>query len=186
MSYNHCTIDLETMDNRPTAAITSIACVMFNVEEMVTAEFKANVSLQSSINLGLTVGGDTMMWWLNQSKAAQDSLKDPKPIDVQLALLMLREFVKSNRASSFTCWTHATFDAPIVNYAYSLIDANSPIHYREHRDIRTLTWLGRGKPPAEEARKPDVAHCSLSDARNQADYIRNYLRYFKEALNGDS
>lgn len=177
MTFKHCTIDLETMDNRPTSAITSIACVMFNVDDEATAEFKVNVDLQSSVDLGLTLSGETIMWWMKQDKPAQLGLFTPKPIDAKLALLMLKEFIKSHRANGFTCWTHATFDAPILNYAFRLIGANSPIHYREHRDIRTLTWLARGKIMGER-KKPDVAHDSLSDARNQADYIRDHLRFF--------
>lgn len=174
MKFNHCTIDLETMGNLPTSAITAIGVVMFDLEDN-RREFEVNVSLQSSMDKGMTVQGDTIMWWMNQSKDAQNALTDPKPVDLDIALRMVDQFIRAHRAKSFTCWTHATFDAPIINYALNLCDIKPAIHYREHRDIRTLTWLNRNSGPKATMPAQLTAHRALDDARYQADYISAHL-----------
>lgn len=179
MKYPHCTIDLETMGNLPTSAITAIGIVMFDLLGN-RHEFEVNVDLQTGMDVGMTVQGETIMWWMSQSKQAQDALKDPKPIALGLALAMVNAYVKQHRMSSFTCWTHATFDAPILNLAFSKFGLRGPIHYREHRDIRTLTWLNRKINGVKENRKAMkeaglTAHRALDDARNQADYIAGHL-----------
>lgn len=176
--FKHCTIDLETMDNRPTAAITAAAVVLFNLDNEETKEFEVNIDLQSSIDKGLTVSGETIMWWMQQSKAAQDALMNPKPVDIHTGLSWLSMFINQYKANSFTCWTHATFDAPILNYAFNLCRVKNPVHYRQHRDIRTLTWLKR-QDGIKRDRPPELtAHRALDDARYQASYIRNLLNMF--------
>lgn len=179
MKYGHCTIDLETMGTLPTSAITAAAVVFFDLEGN-RQEFEVNIDLQSCMDLGMTVQGETIMWWMSQSKAAQDPLFDPKPIDVHFGLSWIDAVIRQYRAKSFTCWTHATFDAPILNNAFNLAGIRSPIHYREHRDIRTLTWLSRkingaAKKRESMASKGLTAHRALDDARNQANYIADHL-----------
>lgn len=56
-------LDLETMDTKPTAAITEIGAVRFD-NEKILSRFRIKVDLQSCIDLGLTVSGSTIMWCL--------------------------------------------------------------------------------------------------------------------------
>ena len=177
MKFKHCTIDLETLGTRPTSAITSIAVVMFDLEGN-RKDFEVNVDLQSAMNAGMTVDGETIMWWMSQSKDAQKALLDPKPVDLKIALMMVDQFIRSYKGKGFTCWTHATFDAPILNYALSLVGVAPAIHYREHRDIRTLTWLSSKLGLSESQLKFPAgltAHRALDDANNQANYISDLL-----------
>jgi len=68
-SYGHLMIDLETMGNVKNSAIVSIGAVEFNIENGdIGEEFYAVVNLQSCLDKGMVVNGDTIYWWLNQDK----------------------------------------------------------------------------------------------------------------------
>lgn len=76
----HIMIDLETMDNRPTAAIVAIGAVAFDPatgEVDTDCAFYINIDLQSSLDAGLTVSGSTVNWWLQQSEAAREEITAP-------------------------------------------------------------------------------------------------------------
>ena len=182
MKYNHITIDLETVDNRPTSAITAIGAVFFNLDSDEREKFYVNVDLQSSIDLGLTVSGETIMWWFKQSDSARKALMDPKPIDVHMALPMLNSFIDMYKSKNCVCWTHATFDAPILNYAASLVKVKPPIFYRQHRDIRTLTWLNKRNGEKMKMAPEMTANNALDDAMHQANYITNHLNSVIHAI----
>lgn len=71
----HLMIDLETMDNKPTAAITAIGAVLFNPETGEMGEtFYRRISLTSSVDYDCTMGADTVLWWLRQSIEAKTRL----------------------------------------------------------------------------------------------------------------
>ena len=173
MKFSHCTIDLETLDVQPTAVITSIAVVCFDLAGN-RAEYAVNVDLQSCFDAGLSIGPDTLQWWFKQSKGAIDAMFE-NPLDLYSALVGVSHFIKTHRKSSFTCWTHTTFDVPILSHAARVMDIQLPIHYREHRDIRTLTWLNRHNFQKSEKPAGFIAHNALHDARRQADYISKLL-----------
>jgi len=57
-------IDLETMDNRPTAAIASIGAVWFEPSgSWIGRTFNMHVDLVDCQRHGLTIGADTVLWW---------------------------------------------------------------------------------------------------------------------------
>lgn len=174
MKYPHCTIDLECLDVLPTAIITSIATVFFDLEGN-RASHAVNIDLESSMGYGgLTISPVTLKWWFKQSRAAQEAMLE-NPMDLHDALTSVAHFITANRANKLTCWTHATFDAPILNYNSHVADVHIPIHFREHRDIRTLTWLNRNN--FEKLGRPVtmIPHNALHDAQHQADYISALL-----------
>ncbi|EJE0690466.1 3'-5' exoribonuclease, partial [Salmonella enterica subsp. enterica serovar Newport] len=71
----HLMIDLETMDNKPTAAITAIGAVLFNPETGEMGEtFYRRISLTSSVDYDCTMGADTVLWWLRQSIEAKSEI----------------------------------------------------------------------------------------------------------------
>ena len=61
--------------------------------------------------------------------------------------LFLTKGGKENRI-----WSHATFDAPVLDATFRAVDKVLPWHYRDNRDLRTLfdglelTELKRGHP----------------------------------------
>ena len=70
-------VDLETLGTAPGSVILSIGAVRFDVEKGLLDEFYVNIDVESSQRLGLTIDGDTVMWWLKQSDAARAKCRTP-------------------------------------------------------------------------------------------------------------
>ena len=63
--FTHLMVDIETMGIKSNFAIISIGAVEFKIETGETGkEFYRNVTLKSSVELGLNVDADTVMWWM--------------------------------------------------------------------------------------------------------------------------
>lgn len=177
----HFTTDLETMGVSPTSAIMSIGAVAFGGEQDHT--FYVRVDLQSCLDHGLTVDGDTIYWWLDQSDAARRTLLINQ-LPLPEALAQYRYWVHKHTSRSAVCWTHATFDAPILSNAFRACGTSDPVHYRQHRDIRTLVDLTQDLG-VSEAVHVGVPHHAQHDAERQATYISRMLRAWQVASQGE-
>lgn len=170
----HYTLDLETMGVRPTSAIVAIGAAAFDYEKrIIESTFYVTIDLQSCLDKGLTVDASTIYWWLQQEEAARQALVAPQS-DLMQALCHLSRWVKDTMHKDAVCWTHATFDAPILNNAFAAINLIQPTHFRKQRDIRTLVDL-TDNLTVEHTERRGVAHNALDDARYQAEYIGNML-----------
>lgn len=177
----HLMVDIECMDNAPTAAIVSIGAVVFDPDgndlqlvdmsriggiPPLERSFYVNIDLPSCQKLGLTIGGKTVMWWLEQSQEARDALKTPTPIPLRDALSSFCEFVrKESDGDQVYMWSHATFDAPILHNAFFAIGRPAPWNFRNCFDLRTLL-RDAGSPMIADL--PELtAHDALWDAWRQ-------------------
>jgi len=172
------TLDLETMGTNGTSAILSIgACAfnrnaeMFNPNE--TAAFYVNVDLDNCLKHGLTLDAPTIHWWMKQNKKARSAFESPPPVGLKHAIKQYSDWVKDIGGRNIPCWTHATFDAPILGNACRAIqrNLNQITAYKMQRDIRTLNDL---KGYYEVDRKGEH-HNALDDAVFQAEYIWGLL-----------
>ncbi|WP_252358712.1 3'-5' exonuclease [Escherichia coli] len=90
----HLMIDLETMDNKPTSAIASIGAVFFDPETGEMGEqFYQRVSLGSCVGHGLTMGSETVLWWMRQDAEARSELLNDDCLDLPLTLANLEAFI---------------------------------------------------------------------------------------------
>lgn len=190
---NHVMIDLETMGTGQTAAIVSIGGVFFDPYEDYTDTngefdfpedlklFYKNVDLQSSIDAGLSVDGDTVMWWMEQGKEAVQALtKDPAPITLREGLTELRSWVyKTQRELAdqngvdfkqipIYSWSKGShFDYGILNNAFKVTNIRSPWLFWNIRDMRTTVahaFGDNGRPTFENI---GVKHNAMYDALSQ-------------------
>ena len=174
MAFDHVMIDLETLGTLPGSVILSIGAVLFDptkpVEECLGKEFYCVVSRHDSVNHGLTISEDTLTWWRNQSKAAQQVLHDAESEEkydtLQDALGMLAQFLPAG----VKVWSNgANFDQPLLDVAYSKINRSIPWKYYNSRCHRTILGLhpnAKGLMP-----KNDCAHNALEDAKTQANHL---------------
>lgn len=180
-------VDLETLSTSPTASILSIGAVVFGdahlskAPEGYTREFYQNVDDPTG-----TIDSDTVMWWLKQSKEAQERLlKLRAPLDE--ALYRFVHWCSMHQTGSVTglyspgerpnveFWSRSpSFDEVILQSAYVRANVFSPLNFRQSRDCRTIEALA-GFPfkPTE-----GLAHDSLSDAREQAKHVTACLAKF--------
>lgn len=157
-------LDLETMGTSPGCVILSIGAVEFT--DHIVGEFHAHIDVKSSTDAGLLLEAPTVMWWLGQSKEAQQSLLDADTVSLHDAL---EAFVDTFDWGNTRVWANgASFDFPIIKAAFEAVGGNIPWAYYNEMDHRTLKNLV-GKDVYKKLQvKPNLAHDALSDARAQA------------------
>jgi hypothetical protein len=167
-------IDLETLDVLPTATVLTIGAVKFDpfgddINEPDCERFYVKVDIDSCDRLGCTVSQDTLNWWSNQSKDAQEAAFDPEGrIDIHDALNQLYKFCWGAKR----VWSHgAGFDVIILEHLFRKIGKAVPWSFWEVRDTRTLFDLG-----INPNRPPVLKHHALEDAWNQAVGVQNVFK----------
>jgi hypothetical protein len=174
MRFTDYTLDLETFGTTATSVIVAIGCAAFrrdwlHFDATACQKFYINVNAQDCLNLGLTIDGSTLEWWMKQSDEARLALFDPRPVPLKTAIEKLTDWVSVIGGREIPCWTHATFDAPIVGNACKAIGRNlhNITSYKMQRDIRTLNDLAG----YYEVERAGTHHNAVDDAVFQAEYI---------------
>ncbi len=162
-------VELETLGTDPKSVILSIGAVTFdpeNAKEDFSNTFYVNVDPESCQKLGLVINASTVMWWLKQSKEAQDTLVKKAFISLPNAL---QEF--SNWYSKFggnLYGNGAAFDNVILANAYSACDLARPWSYSGDRCYRTIK---ANYPKIKADIFEGTKHDALSDAVHQAKHL---------------
>ena len=171
MANTDIMIDLETLATTTDATILTIGAVKFDlfgkdIEEPAMDSFYVRVDLDSCDELGLAVNDDTIAWWAQQSKEAQDEAFGTEGrIHIRDAMEKLYKFCWGAKR----VWANgACFDIPICETAYRRLNKAIPWSFWQIRDVRTAFDL------AIDPKRPTVtAHHALQDAYNQAVGIQN-------------
>ena len=164
-------IDLETLATSPDAAILTIGAVKFDpfgkdIEEPAMDSFYVRVDLDSCDEIGLATSDDTIAWWANQSKEAQEeAFGTDNRLHIREAFDKLYKFCWGAKR----VWSNgAGFDIVICDHVYKKLNKASPWNFWQARDVRTAFDLGI------DPKRPTVtAHHALQDAYNQAVGIQN-------------
>ena len=166
-----CMIDLETLNTTPDATILTIGAVKFDpfgreLQEPKMESFYCKVDVDSCDRIGLTTSDDTIAWWAQQSKEAQEAAFDSEGrIDIEEAFARLYKFCWGAKR----VWSNGScFDIIICEHVFRKINRAVPWKFWEVRDVRTAFDLG-----INPQRPPVTAHHALEDAWNQAVGIQN-------------
>jgi|AGFT01.1.fsa_nt_gi hypothetical protein len=93
----HLMIEIEAMDDKPTAAVTAIAAIFFNPGTgEVGKTFYRRISLDDAMNNGGTVSAAAIKWWLQQPSEERDQLLFEDCQDIELAVCDFYDFVNKN------------------------------------------------------------------------------------------
>lgn len=175
--YRHLMVDLETMGNKSNAPIVSIGAVFFNPNTGNTgAEFYTAVSLESSMLLGGVPDAGTIIWWLKQSPEARSAIAMADTMPLIDALELFSDFISENSDAGpdVQVWGNgASFDNVILRSSYDRANIECPWKFRNDRDVRTMTELGKdiGINPRYDIPFDGDMHNALSDARHQVKYV---------------
>ena len=174
MANTDIMIDLETLATSPDAAILTIGAVKFDpfgddVNDPKCVKFYTRVDLDSCDKIGLVTNDDTIAWWANQSKEAQDeAFGETDRVDIVDAMHQLYKFCWGAKR----VWSHgATFDIVICEHIFRKIGKAIPWSFWEVRDTRTLFDIG-----INPNRPPVLKHHALEDAWNQAVGVQNVFK----------
>jgi hypothetical protein len=170
MEMNNLMIDLETLGNRSGCVITSIAGVEFDINTGVTGrEFYEKITIQTCLDLGLFIQGDTLKWWFNQDKEAQQELfKDTQ--NLVKVLYDFKMFIDELKPADLQIWGNSNrFDLGILAKAYYVAGHKEiPWKYALERDVRTLVSF----KPEIKRNEPfvGVKHNPIDDCKHQIKY----------------
>jgi exodeoxyribonuclease VIII len=168
-------VDLETVDNGPMSAIVAIGAVEFD-ETGIGEMFYTPVNGKSCVDMGMTIGYDTVMWWLKQSDDARKAISNGG-VGIQTALVMFSNFVTNGNVKDVRVWGNgATFDNVILNSAYKLAGIERPWSYRGDRCYRTMKDM---YPFIKAVDTGGTAHNALDDAKYQALHMSKILAHLK-------
>lgn len=164
----HVMLDLETMDSKPTAALTAIGAVEFDINTgAVLSDFYVKVNLQSSMDAGLTVSGSTINWWLVQNEQARTEMaKEGTPIRDALA-----QFAAWINPDAEVWGNGAAFDNAILANAYAKTGIAQPWKFWNDRCYRTI----KSMHPDVKLERLGTYHNALDDARSQAVHLATIL-----------
>jgi exodeoxyribonuclease VIII len=163
----HLMCDVETLSTSPNAAVISIAAVVFSPFEnnekngydipysdvSKLPHYHSNITFQSALTCGLSVDGDTIAFWLKQTKEIQDGLFSPPQISLKEAIRwflgwfqeqenLVRDY--SGDQEKMKVWGHgATFDPVILGNVIRKCGYEVPWKYYNVRDTRTLFDLAQ-------------------------------------------
>lgn len=176
-----CMLDLETLGRTADSVILQIGLCRFNIRTGEMDEgFEVNIDLQDSIRQGFSLDGSTIEWWLRQDPAVQRAVVAIPKYPVKVALRKAAQYMKGCE----TLWSHATFDAPMLAYYFTKMNVRMPIHYRGHRDIRTLVDLAglQGGEFKEYYKVTAPRHTALADCQRQIGYCHKCWKRIMEVL----
>lgn len=159
-------LDTETLDTASSAVILSIAAVEFD-DQNLGRRFHQRIDIDSCLKHGLTVSGNTIAWWMDQSAEARKIFQTPgRPLD--RVLIDFATWIDWSQVDEV--WANGSdFDGPIVANAYRAIGAgNPPWAYFKLRDYRTIRKMYPKDVVVAATVEPLVKHDALEDAIAQA------------------
>lgn len=177
----HLMIDNETIDITPSAVVTQIGIVAFNITSNdILATHKTFVDIDDQLINGRTIAGDTFKWWLKQSEAArrvQWEADDSPSQDFAMGniAITINEWIKKFGPIEGVWSNGATFDIPQIESMMNQSQVQIPWGFWQHRDIRTLDFLS----PMSHRPTAEIAHDALSDAIAQTLWVQNMYKDIK-------
>ncbi len=136
---NYLGLKIETLDVSTTAAIISIAAVVFTKESGITDSFHINISSDQK-SYGRTVSNDTVKF----IKGLPDDIKkqiSSDRVDLPYALNALSHFIKSKNVKLYPCSFNSLFDIAILKSAYETCEIDLGFNVFNVIDIRTIYTL---------------------------------------------
>lgn len=171
-------VDTETLDIKPTAVVTQLAFIVAPTRDLteVLAFDSWYLPLQPQLDSGRTIGGDTLIWWMDQSDEARAKFKENRGGDSDVLVAFVRSFIR--KVDMAIQEAHSTggkvdivakgpqFDIVIIESLISLCGEEAPWKYNWISDLRTL--MNRAEVHTDDVKHDDIVkHVALEDCRLQ-------------------
>lgn len=158
-------VDLETLGPTPGSVVVSIGAVAFDPKSnALGSQFYAVINPASAQAAGLTIDGETVLWWMDKSDAARAALTNGPTFGLRETLISFSTWWQQHEGVRF--WGHgANFDDPVLAAAYRAAGLKPPWRYSNSRCTRTVFDMAGSSGPDRAA---GVHHNALDDAIAQA------------------
>ncbi len=171
---NDIMLDLETFGISYNALIVQIgACYFDRYSGKIGKTFFYNVNHKYN-NFGFDIDASTVLWWLKQSKEAQELLTVSPISSISTILLEFNKFLRDG----VNIWAHGTFDPVVLTNAFKKTGITPNYTYQQPKDIRTLTDLANVDPKTYEM--TGTAHSALDDCLFQVKYSVDCFNILKK------
>lgn len=176
--FKHVMVDIETLGLVPGSVILSVGAVKFDLgisrvqsrEEIAQNAFYEVLSLESSIDDGFEVDGDTLKWWMRQSKEAQEEAFDVKGERSSLPYDVLQRLTSWFDKDAYIWGNGANYDVVLLESYYQKFGITPPWNFRNIRCFRTLKNTNSYDKALVSPCK--IAHHALEDAIYQAQVLQ--------------
>ena len=156
-------IDLEYLSDSPTGAILSIGAVAYDALKTHDTFYRRIDADHAMQHFGRTANADTMHWWMQQDKKAQDAaFSKGEALRLDLALIQLSNWLTTHKKPEI--WTQGMGDFIVLEGSYRAVDQTIPWDRKDRYDLRTLRHVS----PAVTVKEVGTAHNALDDATYQA------------------
>lgn len=175
MTRKHVMVDLETLSNKPDAAIISIGAVEFVPHTgEIKREFYERIEWES--NGVRRIDASTVRWWLGQNREAIAEVMKDGGIPLRQALAEFMEWFPKGGV----VWSNgATFDVVVLENAYGMLKEKAPWEFFNVRDVRTVCYLAEDKIDRKSFVFEGDEHHALHDAKHQVKYMSAMIRHLK-------
>jgi hypothetical protein len=171
----HLMIDIETLGTRPNSVILSVGAVLFDLCDKIEVMLHKKISIQSCLDAGLEVNGNTIEWWLSEPKEILDNLNEGYKYKLETVLNDLSSL--NLHQSNWYVWSHGSnFDIVLLENAYKALNRYAWWNYKNVRDTRTLFDL------VNYDYKAKGGHDALEDAVNQAKAVQEAYKQLKKGI----
>jgi len=192
----HLMIDIETLDTKPGAAVTSIGAVWFDPEDNGWRPkhrgLYVEILLEDAMEYG-TVSPSTLQFWLKQDEQARHFLtNDVGKVTLHHALQSLDAFIghqsKHEARRDVYVWGNCNkFDLGNLEAMYDAVGLAYPWNYARGLNVRNTVWMattlfGCEKPAMKPGR---TAPNALDDAIHQAEYVTQMVRTIRGVVPDD-
>ncbi len=168
---NDIMLDIETFGTDSNSVIVSVSAVRFKMgtDEVDPDYFEMGVDIQSQLDKGAVIDGDTVMWWLGQSKEAQHQLLALEPMPVKYMTKAFRKWVGD--AQTISLWGNgATFDNVILRNLFKRHGYHFPIPFWGDKCVKTYVDInGIDKRKFEFT---GIPHKGIDDCLHQINYCK--------------
>jgi hypothetical protein len=177
--YADFMIDIETLGNKPNAAIVQLGIVGFCKDTgYISVPYSVNIQPHPESDMD----ADTVFWWMRQSDEAREAVFTGPRLSPQQGLEQLTKFIEDNSdpVAGYRVWSKpSTFDIVILESLYRKCNMEVPWPHWVTRCLRTL--ISTAQLPKDQEAVPEVAHEAGYDAEAQA---KTALICFKKLDNG--
>lgn len=181
---NNLMIDIETLGTKPGCVILSISAVWFDIETGKTQDvFHQNISTHDSVKQGLKIDVETFMWWMQQSKEAQNKVVELRDLrSLKNTIIRFSQFIYNNTSKDVKVWGNSSrFDLGILEAAFNLFDIETPWKHYNERDVRTLVSFA---PEIKKQTKFEgIPHYGIDDCKHQIKYCSKIYNKLNIAKN---
>lgn len=174
-----CMLDLETMDVKPNAAIIQISAVQFcPYTGEVGKKFDKVISLQSSIDYGLSVGAGAIKFWMSDDCTTPEARQKVMSGQDELpkALRKFNKWLVNNNIRML--WGNGTASDNVwLRSAYDAVGIEPVLNFRSDMDFRTMRSLARDLGYVSDIEFKGEEHNAIDDCLHQIETLVDIFKY---------